>query len=340
VLDEALVPTSGFVADNALVYDQAGMAGRLRANARSFESLAASRLAVSAFGDAIYANMILLGFAWQRGLIPLARGAILRAIELNGVAVTANKRAFALGQQAAAQPEQVLARLEPSRPAPAKSLGDIIAIRAAHLAAYQDDAYAARYLAFVERARASEAAVAPGRSGFTEAVARSLHKLMAIKDEYEVARLYTDGAFAERLKAQFEGGYKLEFHLAPPLLARIDSETGRPRKRTFGGWMLPLLRLLARMKGLRGTPFDPFARTAERRLERALLRDYEERIERLLPILSAGNLALATAYAKVPDGVRGFGPVKAKNAEKARRDYARLEAQLFADLQDLARAAE
>jgi indolepyruvate ferredoxin oxidoreductase len=163
---------------------------------------------------------------------------------------------------------------------------------------------------------------------------------MAIKDEYEVARLYTDGAFAERLKAQFEGGYQLKFHLAPPLLARIDPETGRPRKRTFGGWMLPVLRLLARMKGLRGTRFDPFGLSAERRLERALLKDYEERIDRLLPILSVRNLGMATAYAKTPEVIKGFGPVKAKNAEKARRDYARLEAQLFSSLQDLARAAE
>ncbi len=197
------------------------------------------------------------------------------------------------------------------------------------LTAYQDAAYSARYRGLVEKVRAREAAVAPGRDVLTSAVARNLYKLMAIKDEYEVARLYTDGSFAKRLEEKFEGKVRLAIHLAPPVFGSLNPDTGLPEKRTFGPWLLKAMKLLAKGKRLRGTPFDFFGRTAERKAERAALADYEARIEGLLPGLTAGNLALAASYASVPDMIRGFGHVKAAAMKKAEARYGELEAALF-----------
>ncbi|MBJ7533680.1 indolepyruvate ferredoxin oxidoreductase family protein [Rhodomicrobium vannielii ATCC 17100] len=338
VADPRITPTAEFVRDNAVAFDVPAMTARLGKRARAVHECPAQGIAVALVGDAIFANMVLTGFAWQKGLIPLERGAILRAIELNGASVDANKRAFALGREAALWPDRIAALLNPA-PKLAQTLDDIVGLRAAELAAYQDVAYAARYLAFVVRVRAREIAVAPQSEALTRAVAQSLFRLMGIKDEYEVARLYTDGTFAEQIRAEFDGDVKLKFHLAPPIFGRRDPDTGQLKKMTFGSWMLPVLRVLAKGKRLRGTWFDPFARLAERKAERALLADYEARVERLLPSLTRANLGLAAAYAAVPDIIRGFGHVKEANIVKAKARYAELEAAL-ADSERALRAAE
>jgi indolepyruvate ferredoxin oxidoreductase len=282
----------------------------------------ATRLAAALVGDAIGTNLLMVGYAWQQGLIPLSAAAIERAIELNGVGVAMNREAFRWGRRAAAAPAAIEALLAPDGPAqpPPASLEELVERRAADLAAYQDAAYAARYRELVGRVRAAEAAKAPGRQGLAEAVARSYHKLLAYKDEYEVARLYSDGRFAARLAAQFEGRPRLRVHLAPPLLARRDPATGLPRKAAYGPWMLRLFGLLARLKGLRGTPFDPFGYSAERRLERRLIADYEALIAELILRLDRDRHGLAVELATLPEQIRGFGHVKARHlaAAKAR----------------------
>lgn len=335
--DAQVTPTAEFVANNAVSYDSAAMKARLKQNARLLEECPAQAIASALLGDTIYANMVLTGYAWQKGLIPLERGAILRAIELNGASVEMNKRAFAIGREAAAHPQKIMAKVTPA-PKVAQTLDEIVHIRVRELTAYQDAAYAERYRAFVQKVRGTEQGLAPGSEALTRAVARNLYKLMAIKDEYEVARLYSDGSFAKRLREQFDGTLKLRIHLAPPLISRRNLDTGLPEKRTFGPWMLRLMPLLARGKSLRGTSLDIFGKTAERKAERALLRSYEERIEALLPVLTKANLALAAEIAAVPDMVRGFGHVKEANIKKAEAKFAELEAAL--DSQPMLRAAE
>ncbi|MCG8592846.1 MAG: indolepyruvate ferredoxin oxidoreductase family protein [Kiloniellales bacterium] len=282
----------------------------------------ATALAKALFGDSVYANLMVLGQAWQQGLIPLSLQAIERAIELNGVKVAQNRQAFAAGRLAAADPgfqQRVLGGAGAVAPAET-GLSEIVARRRAFLTDYQDHAYAEAYTAFVARVEAAEAE-RTGRAGpLSEAVARNLFKLMAYKDEYEVARLYTDGSFLARLESEFEGKPRLVFHLAPPVFnGRLDAR-GRPVKRRFGPWMLPVLRLLAKARRLRGTAFDPFGYMAERREERALIRDYRALVERLLDDLDAKTLPAAVAVAAAADRIRGFGPVKAEAIAAYRKD--------------------
>jgi indolepyruvate ferredoxin oxidoreductase len=326
------------MANNAVSYDAAGMAARLKANARAVEQCPAQAIATALLGDAIYANMVLLGFAWQKGLVPLDRGAILRAIELNGASVDSNKRAFEIGREAAADAAKIIAKVTPA-PKLSQTLDELIENRVQGLTAYQDAAYAARYRALVDKVRKREQTIAPGSEALSMAVARNLYKLMAIKDEYEVARLYSDTTFTKRLNAQFDGKFRIAIHLAPPLLSRRNPDTGLPEKRTFGPWMLKAMKLLAKGKKLRGSRWDIFGKTAERKAERACLADYEARMERLLPVLTRANLALATQYANVPDTIRGFGHVKTANMKKAEAQYAELEAAL-ASPQPMQAAAE
>ena len=234
--------------------------------------LDATALATALMGDSIATNSFMLGFAFQRGAIPLSLEAILKAIELNGAAIEMNRLAFSWGRLAAHDLPRVVsaARFKSSGSVPAKPTGDeTIAFRARFLTDYQDEAYAKRYLADVERVRVAEAASAPGSHELTEAFAKGLFKLMAYKDEYEVARLYADGEFARALKEQFDGKSGLKVLLAPPLLARRDKVTGHLRKREFGPWVFKAFELLARWKRLRGTAFDVFGYTTERRMERA-----------------------------------------------------------------------
>jgi indolepyruvate ferredoxin oxidoreductase len=278
--------------------------------------------------------MFLVGYAYQLGAIPLSATAIERAIELNGEAVAMNKAAFHWGRRAAADRAQVEALVKPATAATSdprhlsESFDETVARRVKFLTAYQNAAYAARYRAVVDRVKAAEAARAPGKCGLADAVARYLFKLMAFKDEYEVARLYTDGAFRKKLQRQFEGDFTLQYHLAPPLLASRDPATGEPRKRVFGPWMRHVFKLLARLRRLRGTVFDIFGYTQERRMERRLIADYEAIVRELAVSLNPDNHALAVEIASLPAKIRGFGHVKQRNVESAKACEAELLALL------------
>ncbi|MFG1401186.1 indolepyruvate ferredoxin oxidoreductase family protein [Xanthobacter sediminis] len=306
----------------------------------------ASRLAAALFGNALAQNIFLLGYACQLGALPVSAQALEQAITLNGEAVAMNQAAFLWGRRAAHDLSAVEAVAAPKGEARSDarrlsaSLDEIIARRVEELTRYQDAAYAARYRLLAERARRREAEAAPGRSGLAEAVARGFFKLMAYKDEYEVARLYADGDFRRQVDAAFEGNLKLEFHLAPPLFARPDPQTGEPRKLSFGPWMLKALALLAKLRGLRGTPLDIFGYGAERRMERALIADYERLMDEVLAGLDRDNHALATALAAIPEKIRGYGPVKARHLAAAKAEEAELLARFRAPPAARAQAAE
>ncbi|HEX2651913.1 MAG TPA: indolepyruvate ferredoxin oxidoreductase family protein [Burkholderiales bacterium] len=289
---------------------------------KNVDFVAASELATGLMGDAIATNMFMLGYCWQRGWVPLSRESLERAIELNGVAVDFNRRSFLWGRRAAVDLDRVRRIAMPAEVIPlaqrlSRSLEDIVERRVKLLSAYQNDAYAARYRALVDKVQKKEREVA-GTSTLAEAVARYYAKLLAYKDEYEVARLYTDGEFLKEVESVFEGDYKLVFHLAPPLLAKPDARTGEPKKMRFGPWMMAGFKLLARLKGLRGTALDVFGYTEERRTERALISEYEQTVERLLDSLSRDNHALAVEIASLPDEIRGYGHIKAKSIAAAR----------------------
>jgi indolepyruvate ferredoxin oxidoreductase len=289
----------------------------------------ATRLATALLGDSIATNLFMVGYAYQKGLIPMAAAAIERAIEINRVAAAMNRSAFRWGRRAALDPAAVAARVQPKGAAVpfrerSSDLDEAIARRVAFLTDYQDAAYAERYRQLVERVREVERARAPGRSEFAWAVARYGFKLLAYKDEYEVARLYTETGFLERLREQFEDGGRIRIHLAPPLTAARDPETGRLQKKPYGPWMLRAFRVLARMRRLRGTRLDPFGYSPERRTERQLIADYERRIEELLGALSLDNHGVAVAIASLPEHIRGYGHVKERHLVEARRREAEL----------------
>jgi indolepyruvate ferredoxin oxidoreductase len=289
----------------------------------------ASRLATALLGQSLGANMFMLGYAWQIGALPLSAEAIERAISLNGEAVDMNLAAFRWGRRAAVDLASVEALAKPAAPDPARalstSLDDIVARRVEFLTAYQDSAYAARYRRRVEAVRAAESASTPGKSGLAEAVARHLFKLMAYKDEYEVARLYADPAFLRQVRNEVDGDkLRLTFHLAPPLLARRNRTTGEPVKMSFGPWMLTAFGFLAKLKFLRGTALDPFGYTAERRTERQLVRDYETLVDELLAKLSPEIHDLAVGLAAIPEKIRGFGHVKQRHLAAAKAGEAAL----------------
>jgi len=292
------------------------------------EFVAASRLATTLMGDSIATNMFMLGFAFQRGFIPVSSEAINRAIEMNGAAVKMNQAAFLWGRRTAHDPVAVGRLVAPkSTPVavePVESLDAIIARREAFLTAYQNADWAQRYRHLVDEVRRAEADKAKGFQGLTEAVARYFFKLMAYKDEYEVARLYAAPEFRQKLEAQFEGPFALKFHLAPPLLARRDAATGQLQKAEYGAWVMGVFRLLARFRFLRGTAFDPFGYTRERRTERALISEYESTLRTLLVSLSHDNHSLAVRIASIPEDIRGFGHVKEKHLEAARACQAEL----------------
>jgi indolepyruvate ferredoxin oxidoreductase len=306
----------------------------------------ATRMASGLLGNSIGANIFLLGYAWQLGTLPLSAESIEQAIVLNGEAVAMNQAAFRWGRATAADPARVEELLRPHMEEPAddrrlsQSFEEMVERRAGFLTGYQDSAYAVRYLDWVERARAAEAAQAPGKCGFAEAVARYLFKLMAYKDEYEVARLYADPAFLRQLKGEFDGDVKLQFHLAPPLFAPRDRVTGLPRKISFGGWMLRVFRGLAKLKFLRGTSFDPFGYSRERRTERKLIGDYEAVLNEIMPKLTPDNHPLAVALAAIPEKIRGFGHVKARHLVAAKADEAALLEQFRSGSSSFLKAAE
>jgi indolepyruvate ferredoxin oxidoreductase len=309
------------------------------------EFIDATRVATGLLGDAIASNLFLLGYAYQKGLVPVMATSLERAIVLNGVAVDFNRDAFRWGRRAALDPAAVEAHAVPRDAAPdshrlSHSLDEIIARRVAFLTQYQDAAYAERYAARIRRLRATEAARLGGAAEVTEAAARALFKLMAYKDEYEVARLYAESDFAKRVAAQFDGPYTLRFHLAPPLLASRDPETGHLKKQTYGPWMLGAFRVLARLRRLRGTAFDIFGRTAERRAERRLIAEYEAVLDEIERRLSPDNHAAAAELARLPLDIRGFGHVKEANLTRVKEREAELLARFQASPPPALAAAE
>ena len=327
VVNTAKAPTADFVRDPDWQFPAAD-AERAIARAVGEDDnvhfLDARALAVALLGDAIYANPLLLGFAFQKGWLPVGLAALQRAIELNAVAVDRNLRAFAWGRRAADDLDAVLRAASPAQPIALPRRTDLDALverRAEFLVAYQNAAYAARYRRTVERIRAVEHDRVGG-TRLAEAVARYAFKLMTYKDEYEVARLFTDGTFRAQVAAQFEGDFALRFHLAPPTLIRPDAGTGVATKRSFGPWMEVAMRGLARLRFLRGTAIDPFGRTAERREERALVVGYERLVEEMAISLDAANHAEALALARIPEQIRGYGHVKQRHLAAARTKQA------------------
>jgi indolepyruvate ferredoxin oxidoreductase len=263
--------------------------------------------------------------------VPLAEASIIKAIELNGVSIPFNKAAFNWGRTAAHDLASVQKLTAPAKVIEFKrsqSLDDVVKRRVELLTAYQNAAYAAQYQGFVDKVRAEEAKLGKG-TRLTDAVARYFYKLMAYKDEYEVARLYTDPAFKEKIAGMFEGDIKLKFHLAPPLMAKHDKE-GHLVKKEYGQWMMKAFGVLAKLKGLRGTPLDVFGYTAERKMERGLVKQYRETVEALLPKLTADNLAQAVAIASIPEEIRGFGHVKERHLKAAMAKEASLLAAFHA----------
>jgi indolepyruvate ferredoxin oxidoreductase len=307
----------------------------------------ATRAANALFGNSVGANIFLVGYAYQLGALPLSAAAIERAIELNGEAVEMNRAAFHWGRRAVIDPAELERLIKPAPEATSdarklsQSFDEMVARRVAFLTAYQDARYAARYRAWVERARDAEATKTPGKSGLAEAVARYLFKLMAYKDEYEVARLYADGSFRKQVNSEVGGeNLRLSVHLAPPLLARRDKFTGEPRKITFGPWIFPVFKLLAKLKFLRDTAFDPFGYSSERKTERALVRDYEAMLEEVLAKLNTASHHIAVGLAAIPEKIRGFGHVKMRHLSAAKADEAALFEQWRADRAPLLKAAE
>ena len=300
-----------------------------RAGATNVDFIEATGIATALIGDSIATNLFMLGFAYQKGLVPVSSASLEKAIELNGVAIEMNKRAFLWGRRAAHD----LARVEEIvMPEPegggihrrSQTLEEIVSRRTAFLTAYQNAGYAARYKALVHRVHAAESALGRRGGALAAAVARYCFKLMAYKDEYEVARLYTDGFFLRQVAEKFTGDYSLEFNLAPPMLARPDPDSGPARKMRFGSWMMTAFRLLAQFRFLRGTFFDPFGHTAERKLERQLIGDYEDTVEELLTTLTPENLELAVEIASIPEHIRGYGHVKQRHYEDAKAKEALL----------------
>ena len=292
------------------------------------EFVEATRVATALMGDSIATNMFMLGVAYQKGLVPVSAEAINKAIELNGAAVKMNQAAFLWGRRMAVDPAAVERMITPKDAAQAaapiaESLDEMIRRRVEFLTDYQNAAYASKYTQLVERVRKEEQAKAKGLSGLAEAVARYYFKLLAYKDEYEVARLYADPAFMEKVKGQFDGDYKLHFHLAPPLLSKRN-EKGELIKREYGAWMLPAFKVLAKLRFLRGTALDIFGYTEERRTERQLIQDYERIVEELLAKLTPDNHALAVQIASIPEEIRGYGHVKARHLEAAKAKEAKL----------------
>jgi indolepyruvate ferredoxin oxidoreductase len=333
VLNSHEIVTGDFTRDRGfqLPTDRLTLALRARIGDEALRVLDATRLAETLLGDAIYANVLMLGAAWQAGLVPLGEEALVRAIEINGTGVEGNKAAFRIGRWAIAHPSDAAAAVAPAAPPPAQDLATLVERRAAHLVAYQGERLAARYRARIAAAEAADPELAA-------VMARAYHKLLAYKDEYEVARLHAETLKAA-VDAQFTDVRAIRFHLAPPILGGTDP-SGRPKKRTFGPWMLTAFGVLRRLKWLRGTPFDPFGHSRERRMERDLIAEYERDMDAVLAGLTPANRGIALDLAALPLEIRGFGPVKAQAADAAAARRAELMAAFAAGGSPALRAAE
>jgi indolepyruvate ferredoxin oxidoreductase len=310
IVNADLSPTAQFVKDTETRYENGAMLQSLGAACREALTIPALSRVERDLGDAIYLNPFMLGFAWQRGLVPLSAEAILRAIELNGAAVERNKNAFALGRIAATE--------TPEAPRGPETLDEMIARFTEDLKAYQSSRYARRYQDFVARIRTAETTALPGEERLTRAAARQFYRLMAYKDEYEVARLHSLPEWRSMLSQGFTGTQRIEMHLAPPIMTKLNPDTGLPVKQEFGPWMLTAMGLLRHGKFLRGTRLDPFARTTERREERALPGEYRAGLEALLSKLSPATHGAICDWAEAAAGIKGFGHVKARNLNAAR----------------------
>ena len=332
VVDTHVTPVASFIHDRDFDFQAPATLDVIeRALHEPAARLDFHHLALHAFGDSIAANMMLVGHAYQRGWLPVSERALIRAIELNGVAVALNLAAFEWGRFTAAFPDQVgtlTSKEEKHRPLAAMSLSDVIEHRAAHLSAYQNATLARRYRDRVAAIRRAEATIGKSEE-LTRAVAINYAKLLSYKDEYEVARLFVDPSFKSGLDETFDGKMALKFHLSPPLFARFDPNTGRPRKIEFGAWIMPVFRVLAALKPLRGTPLDIFGYGAERRRERALIATYEHGLDLITAKLTADNYACAIALAALPDKVRGYGPVKMTAIEQFEREWRALQERLL-----------
>lgn len=329
VYNRFIAPTSNFATNPDLQLDDTPLQALVRENARKGAAVGvdATNIGLRMLGEALGANMLLLGLAWQRGYVPLSLASIEQAIRLNGTAVALNLRAFNMGRIAAEHPEKVAEWLG-QNPSDADSgatdsLDDLVRDRAALLTAYQNDAYAQRFLNLVDTARAADSRAGQGDFAFTRAVARTSSRLMAYKDEYEVARLFSTEGFRKQLSEAFEGDFKIRFNLAPPLFARRGAD-GRPRKVELGSWMMTAFRLLSRFKGLRGTVFDPFGHMAHRKLERQLVSEYEELVRGMLSSLTADNYDTAVEIAALYENVRGYDVVKEASVASVRKQAAQL----------------
>jgi indolepyruvate ferredoxin oxidoreductase len=334
-------------ADFSLPTERLKRAIQTAAGGEKSHFIAATRLATALLGNSIGANIFLVGYAYQLGALPLSAESIERAIELNGEAVAMNLAAFRFGRRAAHDAASVEALIKPAPDAASdarrlsQGFDETVSRRVAFLTDYQNADYAARYKSLVTQVQKAEAAKAPGKSGLAEAVARYLFKLMAYKDEYEVARLYADPAFLRQVRNEVAGEHlRLKFHLAPPLFARKDKVTGVPKKMTLGPWMLPVFRMLARFKFLRGTAFDIFGYSQERRAERKLVADYEALLGETIAKLTLENHHIAVGLANIPEKIRGFGHVKARHLVAAKADEAALLDQFRSGRTQVLKAAE
>jgi indolepyruvate ferredoxin oxidoreductase len=333
LVNTALVMPAQFTRDPDLRFPTGSMEHEIKdaVGPGDAEFLDATRLATGLMGDSIATNLFMVGYAYQRGLLPLSEASILKAIELNGAAIESNKQSFNWGRLAAVDGARVATAAVPPATKPesqrlSQSLDEVIERRVKFLTDYQDAAYARRYSDFVAKVRVVEAAKQPGTTDLTEAVARYHFKLLAIKDEYEVARLYAETDFLKRVEAQFEGSYTLNFWLAPPTTNKADAKTGEAKKSRYGPWMMSVFRVLAKLRRFRGTALDVFGRTAERKMERQLVADYETLVDELLDKLTPLNYGVAVDLAAIPEHIRGYGHVKERHLKDAQvRQAALLE---------------
>jgi indolepyruvate ferredoxin oxidoreductase len=334
VINSHVIPTADFILNRDFNFQSRKVNHVLETALRKDSTFVDfTKPAETLLGDAIATNMMMMGYAYQKGLLPLTAEAIEQAIEVNGVAIKMNTQAFRLGRLAAADPARIAAMMkghdedDAPKTLDAMSLDEIIVHRRAHLTAYQNDKLAARYQALVTQVRDAVRERGLGEA-LPRAVAVNYAKLLAYKDEYEVARLFSDGHFEQQLRDQFDGDFKISFNLAPPILGGGKDALGRPKKRAFGAWMLPVFRTLAKMRGLRGTAFDIFGYSADRRLERDLIAGYEKDVATVLGLLSEATHDTAVELLSLPDRIRGYGPVKEKAVKDAQVRYAQLAADL------------
>ncbi len=334
IINSHVIPTADFVLNRDFNFQTRKVSSVLETTLRKDSSFFDfTQPAEALLGDSIATNMMMLGYAYQKGLLPLSAAAIEQAIEVNGVSIKMNTEAFRLGRLAVADPPRLDAMMRGKEGAPetktleSMSLDEIIDHRSAHLADYQNEKLAVRYRSLVNRVR--DAAMTAGYGdALPRAVAINYAKLLAYKDEYEVARLFTDGKFEQQLHDHFEGDFKFSFNLAPPILGGGVDALGRPKKRAFGSWMMPVFRMLARLRFLRGTAFDIFGYSADRRLERDLIAGYEKDVATVLDLLSPVTIDTSVELLSLPDRIRGFGPVKEKAVNAAKVRYAQLAADL------------